>query len=317
MEYAKIIGTGSYLPSKVMTNDDLSKMVDTSDEWIVSRTGIKKRHIADDSELTSDLASKAALEALKSAGISAEIIDLIIVATTTPDNTFPSVATKVQNNIHAKNAAAFDIQSVCAGFIYALTTANNFIKSGFVKTVMVIGAETLSRIVNWHDRNTCVLFGDGAGAIILQSSKEPGILNANIKSDGSFYEYLKTTSGPSSGNDKSFITMNGQEVFKVAVKKMPEVLMNTINEINLSVSDISWIVPHQANVRIIDLVAKNLGIDNSKVIKTIDIHANTSAASIPLAFDSAIKTNKIKSGDIIAMTAIGAGFSWGSVVLKY
>ena len=317
MKYAKVIGTGSYLPSKVVTNDDLSRIVDTSDEWIVSRTGIRQRHIASDSELTSDLASNAAIDALNNAGISADLIDLIIVATTTPDNTFPSVATKIQNNIGAKNAAAFDIQSVCAGFTYAMTVANNFIKSGFSKTVMVIGAETLSRIVNWNDRNTCVLFGDGSGCVILQESDKPGILNTNIKSDGSFYKNLKTTSGPSSGNEKSFITMDGQEVFKVAVKKMPEILIHTITEINLNVSDISWIVPHQANVRIIDLVAKNLDIDNGKVIKTIDMHANTSAASIPLAFDSAIKDGKIKSGDIIAMTAIGAGFSWGSVVLKY
>jgi len=317
MLYAKVMGTGSYLPKKIITNDDLSKMVDTSDEWIVTRTGIKQRHIADENEFTSDLATKAALDAMKSANISADEIDLIILSTTTPNNTFPATATKVQANIQAVNSAAFDIQSVCSGFMYAMTTANNYIKSGTVKTVLVIGAETLSRVVNWKDRNTCVLFGDGAGAVVLQASNSSGILNTNIKSDGSFYEYLKTTSGPSQGNKESFITMNGQEVFKVAVKKMPEILLNTIQDIGLSISDVSWVIPHQANTRIIDLVAKNINIDKEKVIITIDKHANTSAASIPLAFDDAVKSGKIKSGDIIAMTAIGAGFSWGSIVLKY
>ena len=258
MLYAKVMGTGSYLPKKIITNDDLSKMVDTSDEWIVTRTGIKQRHIADENEFTSDLATKAALDAMKSANISADEIDLIILSTTTPNNTFPATATKVQANIQAVNSAAFDIQSVCSGFMYAMTTANNYIKSGTVKTVLVIGAETLSRVVNWKDRNTCVLFGDGAGAVVLQASNSSGILNTNIKSDGNFYEYLKTTSGPSQGNEESFITMNGQEVFKVAVKKMPEILLNTIQDIGLSISDVSWVIPHQANTRIIYLVAKNI-----------------------------------------------------------
>ncbi len=320
--YSKIIGSGSYLPEKILTNGDLAKIVETSDEWIATRTGIKVRHIAADYELTSDLATKAGMDALKSAGISADKIDLIIISTTTPDNTFPATATKVQANLGATNAFAFDMQAVCSGFVYGLTTADAYIKSGYAKTVMVIGAETLSRIVDWTDRNSCVLFGDGAGAVILQTHEcdaenAVGILNAKIKSDGRFYGDLKTTSGPSAGNEKSFIKMNGPEVFKMAVQKMPEISIETVREIGLKAKDVSWIVPHQANIRIIESAAKHLDIAREKIITTIDKHANTSAASIPLAFDNSVKAGRIKRGDIVVMTSMGGGFTWGCIVIKY
>jgi 3-oxoacyl-[acyl-carrier-protein] synthase-3 len=323
--YSKIIASGSYLPEKILTNDDLSKVVDTSDEWITTRTGIKERHIAANNECTSDLATAAGLDALKSTGISASEIDLIIVATTTPDNTFPATAAKVQANLGAINAFVFDIQAVCSGFVFALKTADAYIKSGHAKTVMVIGAETLSRIVDWTDRNTCVLFGDGAGAVILQANESSdsnaknaiGILNVKVKSDGRYYNDLKTTSGVSSGNEKSFITMNGPEVFKMAIAKMPEISIETVKEIGLKAEDISWIVPHQANIRIIESAAKNLDVAREKIIVTIDKHANTSAASIPLAFDNSVKAGKIKRGDVVVMTSMGGGFTWGCVVVRY
>ena len=319
--HSVVVATGSYLPTKIVTNQDLAKKVETSDEWIFERTGIKKRHIAAESELTSDLAFKAAISAISSSSISiaAEEIDLIIVATTTPDLTFPATATTLQAKIGAKNAFAFDIQAVCSGFVYAIAVADNFIKSGQVKNALVVGAETLSRIVDWQDRNSCVLFGDGAGALILQASSEEnrGIISTKLSSDGNLNDILKTSGGPSFNQQSGFIQMAGKEVFKHAVEKMVKSVMDALDKANLKPSDIDLLVPHQANARILSSVAARLGIDASKVILTVADHANTSAASIPLALDFANKNNRIKKGDLLVMEALGGGLTWGSVVLRW
>ncbi|NBV05643.1 MAG: ketoacyl-ACP synthase III [Proteobacteria bacterium] len=315
---SKIIATGSYLPEKVLTNFDLEKVVDTTDSWIVERTGIKKRHIVADGELTSDIAAKACEKALLNANLKAEDIDMIILATTTPDLTFPATATTIQAKIGATSAFAFDIQAVCSGFVYAIATADNFIKSGQVKNALVIGADTLSRIVDWTDRNTCVLFGDGAGAIILQASteKDRGIISSNLQSDGTLNNILKT-SGGTSNKSTGFIEMSGKEVFKHAVEKMSKSVLKALEKAGLSIKDIDFLVPHQANARILNAVATRLEIAPEKVIITVSDHANTSAASIPLALDYAASKNKIKSGDIIVLEALGGGLTWGSVVLKW
>lgn len=315
---SKIIATGSYLPKKIVTNDDLSKKVDTSDEWITERTGIKQRHVADESELTSDLGAKAAKNALKNSELTAKDIDLIIVATTTPDLTFPATATAIQAKIGAKNAFAFDVQAVCSGFVYALNIADNFIKSGQVKNALVIGAETLSRIVNWQDRNTCVLFGDGAGAVILQkTSGKSGIIASTMHSDGNLNDILKTSGGPSSGKQFGTIEMSGREVFKHAVAKMSSSVIATLKKAKLEPKDIDLLVPHQANLRILNSVAKKLGLNDEQTVITVQKHANTSAASIPLALDEANKENKLKKGDIVVLEALGGGLTWGSIVLKW
>lgn len=313
-----IIATGSYLPSKIVTNDDLAKTVETSDEWIVERTGIKKRHIAADGELTSDMAYKAALDALGSK-IKVEEIDLIILATTTPDLTFPASATCLQAKLGAKNAFAFDVQAVCSGFVYALNIADNFIKAGQVKTALVVGSETLSRIVDWKDRNTCVLFGDGAGAVILQASKEKnhGIIAANLHSDGALNDILKTSGGPSFNQQSGVIHMAGKEVFKHAVDKMAKSVIEALEQAGLKTSDINLLVPHQANLRILNSVAQKLNLKDEQVIVTVADHANTSAASIPLALDYANKNNRIKKGDIIVLEALGGGLTWGSIILRW
>lgn len=315
---ARITAGGSYLPNKVLTNDDLSKMVDTSDEWIVARTGIKQRHIADDGELTSDLAVKACKELFKNSRIKAEEIELIIVATTTPDLTFPSTAVIVQDKIGAKNAFAFDVQAVCSGFVYALNVANSFIVTNQVKNALVIGAETLSRIVDWKDRNTCVLFGDGAGAVLLEAKEgDHGILSTKLKSDGSLTDILKTSGGPSSNTSPGFIEMAGREVFKHAVNKMSEVVIESLDEVNMKIEDIDLLIPHQANIRILDSVAKKLNLSEDKVITTVEDQANTSAASIPLAIDYALKNNRIKDGDIVVLEALGGGLTWGAVTIRW
>ncbi len=319
--HSAIIATGSYLPAKVVTNHDLSQTVDTSDEWIFERTGIKKRHIVAAGELTSDIAVIAARNAIENSSIkiSADEIDLIIVATTTPDLTFPATATTVQAKIGAKNAFAFDVQAVCSGFVYAITVADNFIKAGQVKNALVIGAETLSRIVDWTDRNSCVLFGDGAGAVILQASEEKnrGIISTKLSSDGCLNDILKTTGGTSFNQKSGFIQMAGKEVFKHAVDKMAKSVIDALAKVNLKTSDIDLLVPHQANARILASVASKLGLDDNKVILTVADHANTSAASIPLALDYANKNNRIKKGDLIVMEALGGGLTWGSVVLRW
>jgi len=316
--YSAIIATGSYLPAKIVTNQDLAKTVDTSDEWIVERTGIKQRHVAAKDELTSDMAYKASLAAIESK-INPEEIDLIIVATTTPDLTFPACATSLQAKLGAKNAFAFDVQAVCSGFVYALTIADNFIKTGQVKTALVVGAETLSRIVDWSDRNTCVLFGDGAGAVILQATNEEnrGIISTKLNSDGSFNDILKTTGGPSFNQQSGFISMAGKEVFKHAVEKMVKSVNDALEKVGLKTSDIDLLVPHQANLRILSSVATRLGLAADKVIVTVERHANTSAASIPLALDEANKAGKLKKGNLIVLEALGGGLTWGSVVLRW
>jgi 3-oxoacyl-[acyl-carrier-protein] synthase-3 len=317
--HSKISATGSYLPTKILTNFELAKTVATSDEWIVERTGIKKRHIAAQNELTSDIATKAVLKTLENSEISAREIELIIVATTTPDLTFPATATTVQAKIGASNAFAFDIQAVCSGFIYALVTADNFIKSGQVKNALVIGAETLSRIVDWQDRNTCVLFGDGGGAVLLQAidAKNYGIIASDLHCDGSLNEILKTSGGTSSNQKSGFIEMAGKEVFKHAVEKMSKSVVDSLKKANLAIEDIDLLIPHQANARILNAVASRLDLPKEKVIITVQDHANTSAASIPLALDYANSGGKIKKNDIIVLEALGGGLTWGSVVIRW
>lgn len=317
---SELIASGSYLPEKIMTNDDLSKIVDTNDEWISTRTGIKQRHIAKDDELTSDLAAKAAQNALKKSNLKAEDIDLIIVATTTPDLTFPSTAVFVQKKIGAINATAFDVQAVCSGFIYALSTADNFIKTGNAKNALVIGAETMSRIVDWKDRGTCVLFGDGAGAFLLQANErddnQKDIIAYDIKSNPDYTDILKTDKGVSNGKTAGFISMNGREVFKLAVNLMADNSKELLKKTNIDIKSVDIIIPHQANKRIIDAIAKKLEVEEKKVISTVDLHANTSAATIPLAFDQSFKNGKIKENSLILLTALGAGITWGSVLIK-
>jgi 3-oxoacyl-[acyl-carrier-protein] synthase-3 len=317
--FAKITATGSYVPSKIVTNFDLSKEVETSDEWIVERTGIKQRHIADKSELTSDLAFKASQNLLDTYKMKAEEIDMIIVATTSPDLTFPSTACILQNKLKAHKAFCFDVQAVCSGFIYALSIANNFIQNGSAKKVLVVGSETLSRIVDWNDRNTCVLFGDGAGAVMLEASTEEncGIISYSLHSDGSLIDILKTSGGSSFNQKAGFIEMSGREVFKHAVEKMANSVLETLAKVNLSVDDIDLLVPHQANLRILNSVATRLKIPAEKIIITVENHANTSAASIPLALDFANKNNKIKKGDLIVLEALGGGLTWGSIALRW
>jgi 3-oxoacyl-[acyl-carrier-protein] synthase-3 len=314
---SKITAIGSYLPEKILTNFDLEKIIDTSDEWISSRTGIKKRHIAKN-QLTSDLGFFAAQNALKNSNLQINDIDAIIVATTTPDRTFPSTATIIQNKLNIKNAFAFDVQAVCSGFIYALDIANNFIKSGNYNNILVIGSETLSKILDWSDRNSCVLFGDGAGAVILsKSDDDSGILSSCIYSDGQFGDILQTNGGVSLDQKSGVITMAGKEVFKHAVEKMTNSILESIELSNLKIDDVDYIVSHQANIRILKSVAKKLNIQESKSIITVDKHANTSAASIPLALDDYLQNNNIKKGSIIVMNALGAGLTWGSIVIKW
>lgn len=316
---SKITATGSYLPKKIVTNAELSKTVDTSDAWIVDRTGIKQRHIAAPEELTSDIASKAALSVLSKSSIKPEEIDLIILATTTPDLTFPATATTVQAKIGATNAFAFDIQAVCSGFVFALATADNFIKSGQVKNALVIGADTLSRIVDWNDRNTCVLFGDGAGAVLLQATTEDncGIIASDLHSDGTLNNILKTNGGVALNQKSGFIEMTGKEVFKHAVEKMSKSVISVLEKSCLTVKDIDLLVPHQANARILNAVANRLELDESKVIITVENQANTSAASIPLALDLANSQQKIKKGDLVVLEALGGGLTWGSIALRW
>ena len=316
---SRIIATGSYLPQKIVTNSDLVKTVETSNEWIIERTGIEQRHIAAEGELTSDLAAAAAKKAIANSGLKAEEIEMIIVATTTPDLTFPATATTVQAKIGAKAAFAFDIQAVCSGFVFAIATADNFIKSGQVKNALVIGADKLSSIVDWQDRNTCVLFGDGAGAVILQATEEEnrGIIASSLYSDGTLNDILKTSGGPSSNQKSGFIEMAGKEVFKHAVDKMVKSVISTLAKAGLNTKDIDLLVPHQANLRILNAVATRLELPEEKVIVTVQKHANTSAASIPLALDHANSQKKIKDGDVVVLEALGGGLTWGSVVLKW
>lgn len=313
-----IKSTGSYLPERILTNAELETMVDTSDDWITQRSGIKSRHIAADDQTTSDLALRAALDALSKAGLTANDIDGIIVATTTPDLTFPSVAANVQAKLDAPIGMAFDVQAVCSGFIYALSTADAMIKNQQAKRILVIGAEKMSSIIDWNDRATCVLFADGAGAVILEASEgQAGILSTHLKANGKLKEILHTSGGPSSNGQSGHIIMQGKEVFKNAVNLMHDIVVEALNHNNISPSDIDWLVPHQANSRIIESTAKKLGMPMEKVVMTVDHHGNTSAASIPLALDEAVSKGDIKRGQTVLLEALGAGLTWGAALVKY
>ena len=315
---ACIIGVGGYLPETIYYNSDLEKLVDTNEDWITSRTGIKKRHIANHEQLTSDLGTIALSRALKKAHIEASELDGIIVATSTPDIIFPATAVKIQKNIGMRRGFAFDLNAVCAGFIYGLTVANAMIQSGSAKKLALIGAETMSRVVDWKDRNTCVLFGDGAGAVILSATSEmkSEITYCNIHSDSSLIDILKVDGGVSKGNSGAKISMNGKEVFRYAVEQMTNLILEALAKNEISINDVDWILPHQANIRIINAITERLGINNSKVIATIMDHANTSAASIPLALDVYMEEGKIHKGDLVLMVAVGAGMTSGIVVCR-
>jgi len=321
MRKSIIKGSGSYLPEKILTNDDLSKIVDTSDEWIVKRTGIKQRHIAKENETTSDLALKASQQAITNAGIDKNDIDLIIVATTTPDLTFPSTATILQEKLGiTNNCPAFDLQAVCSGFVFAIATADNYIKSGMYSNVLVIGAETMSKIVNWEDRGTCVLFGDGAGAVVLSASTQDdgqGILSSHLHSDGQYTKSLKTNGGASSSEKVGKIEMAGNDIFKLAVKFIASSIEDALNYNNLESSDIDWFVPHQANTRIINGVAKKINLNKDKILLNIDTVGNTSAASIPIMLHQGIESGKIKRGDLVLIESLGGGLTWGSSLIRY
>ena len=318
-----VSGCGSYLPEKIVTNKQMEEMVDTTDEWIIERTGIKQRHIAADGELTSDLAIKAAEKALAAASLTANDIDLIVLATSTPDQTFPSTATRVQAALGMDKGAAFDVQAVCSGFIYAMATADNFIKAGQAKHVLVIGAETFSRILDWKDRASCVLFGDGAGAVVLSagpntgSNKDQGILSSHLHSDGRYNDLLYVDGGVSSTQSTGYLRMRGKEVFRHAVVNLASVVKEALEFNGLSTDDVDMVIPHQANKRILDATIRKLKIDPAKVAVTVHKHANTSAASIPLALDEMLKENRIARGDIVVLEAMGGGFTWGSCLIRW
>jgi 3-oxoacyl-[acyl-carrier-protein] synthase-3 len=318
-----ITGVGSYLPRKVLTNHDLATMVDTTDEWIVERTGIRERHIAADGEMTSDLATAAARAALAHAGVEAGDIDLLILATATPDQTFPATAATVQSRLAMNRGAAFDVQAVCSGFIYGLTTADCFLKAGQSRRALVIGAETFSRILDWSDRSTCVLFGDGAGAMVIEAVQgegtiaDRGILASHIYSDGRFRDKLYVDGGPSSTRTVGHLRMEGREVFRHAISNISDVIIETMTEQGISASDVDWFVPHQANRRILEGTARRLGLREESIVMTIDKHGNTSAASVPLAFDVAVRDGRIRRGDLVLMEAMGGGFTWGATLVRY
>ena len=320
--YSRIAGTGGYLPEKILTNVDLEKLVETSDEWIRERTGIEQRHIAAEGQTTCDLAEQATLRALDMAGIDATQIDLIVVATTTPDKTFPSTACLLQQRLNIHGCPAFDVQAVCSGFVYALSVADQFIKTGMCKCALVVGAETLSRITNWEDRNTCVLFGDGAGAVLLQASEQPGILSTHIHADGEHEELLHVPSGvsklpPTDAIAERTMQMKGNEVFKVAVNTLSRIAKETLDANNMQKEDIDWLVPHQANLRIIKATAKKLKLRDDQTVITVNKHANTSSASVPMALDEAIRDGRIQRGQTLLLEAFGGGFTWGSALIKY
>ncbi|PHZ83702.1 beta-ketoacyl-ACP synthase III [Paremcibacter congregatus] len=318
-----VSGCGSYLPEKVITNKQMEDIVDTTDEWIIERTGIRQRHIAADDELTSDLAIKAAQRALEDAKISAKDIDLIVLATSTPDQTFPSTATRVQAALGMETGAAFDVQAVCSGFIYALATADNFIRAGQAKNALVIGAETFSRILDWEDRTTCVLFGDGAGAIVLSAevgegtNQDRGVLSSHLHSDGRYNDMLYVDGGVSSTKSAGYLRMKGKEVFRHAVVNLANVVKEALSFNNFTADDVNMVIPHQANKRILDATIRKLKISPEKVAVTVQKHANTSAASIPLALDEVVKANRIAKGDIVVLEAMGGGFTWGACLIRW
>ncbi len=315
-----ILGSGSALPAKCVTNAELSERVDTSDEWIIERTGIRQRYVASEGETTASLATDAALAALRDAGVEAAAIDLIVLATATPDNTFPATATKVQHALGCHGGIAFDVAAVCSGFLYALTTADAMLRTGMAKRALVIGAETFSRILDWEDRTTCVLFGDGAGAVVLEAqdanATRSGVLASRLHADGAQHDLLYVDGGPSTTQTVGHLRMKGREVFRHAVVNLSDVLNEVIEDAGITADEIDWIVPHQANKRILDATAKKLGISEDKVIVTVDRHANTSAASVPLAFDVARRDGRIKPGQLVMFEAMGGGFTWGASLIR-
>ena len=313
-------GVGAYLPEKIITNDDLAQWVDTSDEWIKQRTGIAQRHMVADGELTSDLAINAANAALNHAGVTATDIDLIVVATTTPDDTFPSTATKVQHKLGANNAFAFDVQAVCAGFVYALSVAESMMIAQKAKKALVIGAESFTKLLDWNDRGTCVLFGDGAGAVVLEAEEAPdnyGILASSLHSDGAYRDILYVDGGPSVNGEVGHVRMEGQDVFRHAVDKLASVMQEVLDQAGIAADEVDWLVPHQANIRIINGMQRKFGLSSERVVRTVDKHANTSAASIPLALSQAVHDGRIQSGDLLALEAIGGGLAWGGALVRF
>ncbi len=316
-------GTGSYLPQRIVSNEELARLVETSDEWITQRTGIRERHVAAEGERTSDLGTQAARKALANAGMSAGTIDLIIVATATPDQTFPATAVTVQEQLGLHSGVAFDLQAVCSGFVFALATADSFIRTGQARRALVIGAETFSRILDWQDRTTCVLFGDGAGAVVIEASQQEGgasdrgVLSSHLRSDGRFRDKLYVDGGPSSTGTVGHLRMEGREVFRRAVGLVSDVIDGALEDAGLTAGDIDWFVPHQANRRIIDATARKFGWPDDKVVITVDRHGNTSAASIPLALDEACRDGRIRPGDLVMLEAMGGGFTWGGAVVRW
>lgn len=317
--YSRITGTGSYLPDKILTNQDLELMVDTSDEWIRTRTGITQRHIAAKDQVASDLALYASQNAMKSAGVTSKDIDLIIVATTTPDMVFPSTACILQNKLGVENCPTFDVQAVCSGFVYALATAEMFVSSGKCRNALVVGTEIYSKLLDWNDRSTCVLFGDGAGAVVLSQSENPGILSTHLHASGDYCNVLSVPGSISGGKVEGnpYVNMEGSVVFKFAVKVLEEVVQEAIAKNNLQATDIDWLIPHQANIRIIQSTAKKLGIPMDKVVVAVDKHGNTSAASIPLALDIAVRDGRIQSDQLVLLEGVGGGFTWGAILLRW
>jgi 3-oxoacyl-[acyl-carrier-protein] synthase III len=317
--HARIVGTGGYLPEKVLTNHDLARMVDTSDEWIATRTGIRQRHIAADHQMASDLALEASRKALVAAGIGADQLSLIIVATTTPDMIFPSTACILQAKLGVRGCAAFDVQAVCSGFVYALATADLFVRTGQCRYALVVGTEVYSRILDWTDRSTCVLFGDGAGAVVVAASERPGIVGSKLHADGNYAKILSVPGQVCGGavRGTAFVTMEGNAVFKFAVRVLEEVVEEILESYGAGRSAIDWLIPHQANLRIIEATARKLRLPMHKVIVTVDRHANTSAASIPLALDEAVRDGRIRSGQHVLLEAVGGGFTWGAVLMKW
>jgi 3-oxoacyl-[acyl-carrier-protein] synthase-3 len=318
MKRSVVLGVGSALPERQVTNEELAEQVDTSDEWIVERTGIRTRYVAGEGETTASLAADASRRALEHAGVAAEEIDLIVLATATPDQTFPSSATKVQAALGIDDCIAFDVHAVCTGFLYALSVADSMLRSGNAKTALVIGSETFSRILDWEDRATCVLFGDGAGALVLQAEEgEGGILSTKLHADGRHNDLLFVDGGPSTTGTVGKLRMKGREVFRHAVVNLADVLNEVLESAGLTAAEVDWVVPHQANARILDATAKKLGLPPEKVIVTVDRHANTSAASVPLALDVAVRDGRIKRGDVVVLEAMGGGFTWGAAALRY
>ena len=318
MSYSRILGTGGYLPTRVVTNADLETLVDTTDAWIRERTGIEKRHLVSDGETCTDLAEAASLRALEAAGVSADELDLILVATTTPDQFFPSTACLLQQRLGVHGCAAFDLQAVCTGFVYALAVADKFIRTGSARRALVVGAETLSRVLDWTDRGTCVLFGDGAGAVVLGAADEPGIISSHLHADGAYKDLLQIPGGIGNGDcENAYLEMKGNEVFRMAVTTLGRIVDETLEANGLSKADIDWLIPHQANIRIIQATARKLDLPMDRVVVTVAEHGNTSAASIPLAFDQAVRDGRIQRGEMVLMEAFGGGFTWGSVLARY